>query len=421
MDDVRGDADVAGTTGVTAPPPPFRAPSPRSSAESAPVGSRLRVLVLGVGWDRPGGLNRYVQDLHRALSGRGGARPGSRSAVRTVVLGPAEDAPHDVTEAAADTRPLPVRLRSFDRTARHWGADCDVVDVHFAYLAYLPVVVGALRRKPLVVHFHGPWAGESQEAGERSGLALRVKRSLERAVYTRAHRLVVLSEAFAELLVREYGVDPARVSVVAPGVDLTAFTPGREAARRRLGLEAGRRVVFAARRLVPRVGLDVLVEAWARLPRRPDDLLLLAGEGPELDALTDLVRSLGLEDSVRLLGRIGEAELVDHFRAADLSVMPSRSLEGFGLSAVESLACGTPVVVTDVGGLPSVVRGLDASLVVAPGDADALAARLSSALAGDVPDADACRRHAEGFSWRRAADHHERIYAEAFQAATGTR
>ncbi|WP_205709084.1 glycosyltransferase [Kineococcus siccus] len=391
-------AERSELTVVSAAPPPREEPW------------RLRVLVLALGWDRPGGLNRYVQGLHEAVSRDGGA-------VRTLVLGPAESAPAGVTAAAADTASLPVRLRAFARQARRFGRGADVVDVHFALLSFGPVVLGALRGKPLVVHFHGPWAEESLEAGESRRAVLRAKHRLERAVYARAHRLVVLSDAFADLLVREYGVDRARVRVVPPGVDLDAFSPGRSPARRRLGLAPDRRVVFTARRLVSRMGLDVLLAAWQSVERRPDDLLLIAGEGPEDTALAGIVEQAGLGESVRLLGRIDEDDLVAHFRAADVCVMPSLALEGFGLTAVEALACGTPVVVTDVGGLPDVVRDLDPSLTVPPGDPGALAARLSSALAGRVPDATACRRHAETFSWHRAAETHRRLYAEAVEEA----
>ncbi|WP_432573420.1 glycosyltransferase, partial [Kineococcus sp. SYSU DK005] len=290
----------------------------------------------------------------------------------------------------------------------------DLVDAHFALFAWLPALV-LLRDRPLVVHFHGPWAGESTASGA-SAAAAALKHRLERSVYRRADRLVVLSRAFAEVLVRDYGVERDRVRVVPPGVGLDRFTPDRAGARERLGVPDGARTVFTARRLVQRMGLDVLLDAWAAMERRPGDRLLVAGEGPERAALEAQVERLGLGGSVSLLGRIGEEELVDRYRSADVTVMPSRSLEGFGLTAVEALACGTPVVVTDVGGLPEVVDGLDPSLVVPAGRADLLAQRLERALAGEVPDAAACRAHAETFTWPRAVATHREVYAEAVRA-----
>ena len=88
------------------------------------------------------------------------------------------------------------------------------------------------------------------------------------------------------------------------------------------------------------------------------------------------------------------------------------ALEGFGLIALESLAAGRAPVVTACGGLPDSVRGLDPSLIVAPGEAGALAARLAAALDGTVPAPGRCRAHAETCSWSAAADRHIALYRE---------
>src|SRR5205807_5699025 len=135
-------------------------------------------------------------------------------------------------------------------------------------------------------------------------------------------------------------------------------------------------VVAAVRRLVPRMGLDVLLDAWQALGS--PGVLAIGGDGPlrpELEARGD--------ESVRFLGRLSDDDLVALYSAADVTVVPSLALEGFGLVVLESLACGTPVVVSDAGGLPEAVAGLDASLVVPAGDAGVLAARLR----GLLPDA----------------------------------
>src|SRR5439155_3304896 len=122
----------------------------------------------------------------------------------------------------------------------------------------LPVLLGPLRRAPLVFHFHGPWADESAAAGE-SAAVVRIKRLVERVAYRRAQELVVLSGAFKRTLVERYRVPPWRVHVIPPGVDLEPFSPGEPAtARRRLEISADAWVVAAARRLVPRTGVRVL-------------------------------------------------------------------------------------------------------------------------------------------------------------------
>lgn len=366
----------------------------------------LRPLIFGIGWDRPGGLNRYVLGLRAALEDAG-------VHTRTLVLGPATDAPATVLVMGTDEAPLLSRLWRYARAARREAAPDTVVDVHFALFAWWPVRWGSLRAAPLVVHFHGPWSEESLATGERAHLGVWAKRCLERSLYCRAQHLVVLSEAFKQLLVDDYDVAPWRVSVIRPGVELGRFTPDRVSARARVGHHDGQDVVFTVRRLVPRMGLDVLLRAWACMPAGGRDRrLLIAGEGPAREALERQIEELDLT-GVRLLGRVSEDDLVEHYRAADLCVLPSVALEGFGLAALESLACGTPVVVTAVGGLPDVVRELDAGLVVEPGRPQALAARLAEGLAGRVPSSASCRAHAETFSWTRAAAANYAVYEQA--------
>ncbi|MDQ1431285.1 MAG: hypothetical protein QOF40_1887 [Actinomycetota bacterium] len=371
-----------------------------------------RPLLLGLGWspDQPGGLNRYFRDLLTALGG-----------AAAVVIGPGRDATPGTVVVSDHAAPLVTRLRAFSRAARRAGAATDVVDAHFALYAALPVRLGALRRRPLVVHFHGPWAREAA-AVRRSGQASRCARTLvERAVYRRADRVVTLSGAFGRVLAHEYGVSPWRIDIVRPGVDLDRFRPGDGAAARvELGLPPDAKVVLAVRRLVARTGIDRLVDAWSRL----DDggaILVIAGDGPERARLEARVRTLGLRN-VRFLGTVPEGQLPPLYRAADVCVVPSVELEGFGLVVLEALASGTPVIVTDVGGLPEAVAGLGCDVVV-PGDGGALGDRISRALDGRsaLPTPAQCRAHAEKFSWPAAAARHRRVYSEAVTPPTRPR
>jgi glycosyltransferase involved in cell wall biosynthesis len=301
------------------------------------------------------------------------------------------------------------------RAAGSLAGSVDVVDVHFALYALVPLYTTGLRRLPLVVHFQGPWADESRLARGQGRFTVAVKRAVERAVYRRAVTVVVLSEAFGRLVAERYGVDPKRVVVVPPGVDLDRFSPGdRLAARQRLSLPTEAFVVVSARRLEARMGLDVLLAAWGKVQAvHHDVVLLVAGEGRERQHLEALRAQLPHPDGVRLLGRVSDDELVELYRAADCSVVPTRVLEGFGLVTLESVACGAPAIVTDVGGLPDGVVDLDPSLVLPAADVDALADRLVAAADGVLPHRDACRRHAETFAWDAVARRHLEIYDRA--------
>jgi glycosyltransferase involved in cell wall biosynthesis len=364
--------------------------------------------MLGKGWfpEQLGGLDRYYRDLFEHLP-----------EARGLVVGPAPGNPQRLTAASRHDAPLPRRLIALWRAAQSAGRDAAVVDAHFALYALVPTLFGRLRSLPAVVHFQGPWADENVSAGDGSRVRRALRRALERRVYRRAARIVVLTSAFRRVVVEKYRVSPWRVHVVPPGVDLDRFTPGdQRLARERFGLGPDAFVAVAVRRLVPRMGLDLLVEAWAdALPELPAGArLLIAGVGPARDSLRDQTERLGLSDAVQLLGSVDDDSLVDLYRAADVGVVPTRSFEGFGLVVIEAAACGTPTIVTDVGGLPEAVRELDPSLTVSSKEPGVLARRLVRAAApSGLPSRDRTRRFAEGFSWELAVERNREVLREA--------
>lgn len=378
------------------------------------MGARPTVLALGLGWfpDQAGGANRYLRSWLEEYG------PGARA----VVVGPASDAPPAVSVVATNDAPLPWRVARYARAVRAalrgTGATTervDVVDAHFALYAAVPVRFGLLGARPLVFHFHGPWADEARLAGSRSRVAHGVRTAIERSVYRRADAVVTLSDAFAARLVDSFGVDPARVHVIPPGV-AAQFAPGdRTAARRHLDLPPDAYVVATARRLVARTGVATLVAAADRLGRvarpGPPPLVVVAGTGPEAPALQATVAAQGAP--VRFLGAVADADLVALYRAADVVVVPSHALEGFGLVVLEALACGTPVVASDLDGLAEVLTPLAPDLLVPPGDATALAGRLDDARTGrrPLPDPTACRAYAGRFTWSAAVAAHRALYA----------
>ncbi len=327
--------------------------------------------MLGMGWfaTEPGGLNRYFADLQVALS--------HRAPVHAFVVAEGGVLAEGVTGAASPATTLPLRLARLRRELGQ-ARPVDVVNSHFALYATVLRTLPALKRLPRVVNFQGPWASESRVEGQGGGAAFRGRRAIERSEYRRADEFIVLSSTFRDELTSGYGVLPSRVHVVRPGVDLDRFSPRRaERARERLSLPASP-VVLAVRRLAARMGLDVLLEAWARLDR---GLLLLAGSGHERERLEALAQRLGLgEDRVRFLGRQPDGVLADLYAAVDLTVVPSLALEGFGLIVLESLASGTPVIASDTGGMAEVLPDLQDDLLVPPGDVDGLAARLRRAI-----------------------------------------
>ena len=372
--------------------------------------------MLGHGWfpDQVGGLDRYFRCLLE-----------HQPEARAIVVGPVSGTAERVVAVSRHEAPLPWRLVAFSAATWRASRDVDVIDAHFALHALLPLLSRRVRAVPTVVHFQGPWADENYVQGDPSGVRRAMRRALEQVVYRRARRVVVLSSAYRRLLVERYGVSPWRVRVEPPGVDLERFFPGdRARARDRFGLGESDFVAVCVRRLVPRMGLDILVEAWARaradLPSTAR--LLVAGEGFLAGELAALIARAGLDGSVRLLGGVDDDGLVDLFRAADLGIVPSRAFEGFGLVVIEAAACGTPTIVTRVGGLPEAVAALDASLAVPAGDVTALAERIVRATeTGGLPSRPATRSFAAAYAWPKVADRIRAVEREALTAEAPAR
>jgi mannosylfructose-phosphate synthase len=164
-----------------------------------------------------------------------------------------------------------------------------------------------------------------------------------------------------DMIVKEYGIPPADVAMIPPGYDDNRFYPvsaaSRTAIRQRLGFEG--KVILAIGRLARNKGYDLLIEAFSIVaPRIPDAVLHLAiggatlnrSEQAILDGLRQQVAGLGLTERVKFDGFVADADLADHYRAADVFVLSSR-YEPFGMTAIEAMACGTPTVITTHGGL----------------------------------------------------------------------
>jgi glycosyltransferase involved in cell wall biosynthesis len=290
----------------------------------------------------------------------------------------------------------------------------DLVVAHFAL--YVAPGLNRLAGRPLVVHFHGPWTDESEG---QIGLARWAKALIERAVYRRGCRLIVLSRAFGHRLHERYGVAEENIRVVPGAVDAARFEPGcsRVEARERLGWPRDRAIVLSVRRLVRRMGLEDLAEAMAQLRQRvPDALLMVAGRGPLEPELRRRIAERDLRNHVRLVGFMAEQDLPLAYRAADLSVVPTVAMEGFGLTTIESLAAGTPVLVTPVDGLPEAVSGLSPHLVLPRTGPRALAEGLSAVLTGrlSLPDEASCQAYArDRFDWPMIAARVRDVYREA--------
>jgi len=392
----------------------------------------VNILATGMGWinHTPGGLNRYFADYLHALTVHGHQVTG----IITTNGGEAADKPSYMLEAISGDRPLNSlrrmiafrsKLRSMLQTGRY-----DVFNPHFALYASL-VTRGLLpAHMPIVTHFHGPWANESQVEASGNRLAQKLhisaKKGIERFAYRRADRFIVLSEYFRDVLMNEYGIAKERITIIPGAVDVGQFRPplDRQALRRGYGIDEHTKVLFCIRRLVRRMGIDHLLQAMADIVRdQPNVRLWIAGDGPQREHLRLLAGELGILRQVEFLGKISQEELVRRYQAADVSVVPTLTLEGFGLVTVESLACGTPVIGTPYGGTREILSPFSPQLLFRDHTPEAMAELIKRILSGQVtlPERASCRSYVlDHYTWDHVVKSVSNVFAEEAELRRGT-
>ncbi|HEY7033362.1 MAG TPA: glycosyltransferase family 1 protein [Thermomicrobiales bacterium] len=235
-----------------------------------------------------------------------------------------------------------------------------------------------------------------------------------KAATKRAARIIAVSASTKSDLVELLAVDPSRITVTHLGVDARFRPPGAE--ERRALLDRHRLVrpyLLAVGNLEPRKNLPALLRAFARLaPDIPHDLVLIGAEGWLTGEIHATLAALRLGGRVRMTGFVDDDELPVWYGAADLFVYPSR-YEGFGLPVVEAMACGTPVVTSNVSSLPEI--GGDAALLVDPADEASIADGVRRVLTDPAFAGDLRRRgrhRAAEFTWERTAAQTVAVYRE---------
>ena len=229
----------------------------------------------------------------------------------------------------------------------------------------------------------------------------------EGRLFKRSDRIVVLSQYTRQKLEETYSID--QDVIIIPGGADSAFHPvssdERESLRNRFGMKG---VSFlTVRNLVPRTGVDLLVDAFKLLhDRRSEAELWIAGKGPLESEIRGKIQEYGLDGSVRMLGFVPDEILPDLYRAADCFVLPTLFLEGFGLVTVEALACGTPVVATPVGANMGVVGGWRKDAVVDSADPSSLSSGMDYMRELIQNDADRLRRSCADYGSRFTWDIH---------------
>ena len=296
-------------------------------------------------------------------------------------------------------------LYSFQKTE---GTTYDLVHSHYWLSGRVGMTLSRTWNIPHVATFHTLAQTKLRaRVGEREPER---RSKVESLVMRDADAIIVSTEEEKQDAVRLYDAHPQKIKVIPAGVNLDTFKPVNQSiARQRVGIHE-KQVILYVGRIEPLKGIDVLLEAAALLDRSDDIRVLIVGGSPgndaELDRLKALTTELGIESMVTFTGAIKQNKLPDYYSAADVFVLPSHS-ESFGLAALEAMACGTPVVVSRVGGLKTFIDNGESGYLVPWRCPEPFVQRLEMLLANPLlreAIGRAARAKALQMGWGHAAD-----------------
>jgi len=249
--------------------------------------------------------------------------------------------------------PTPTSLETFLKAVK----SSEIVHAHgHPYLTSLLAAKLAKRySKPFVLTQHNTFI-------EYDGMFDNIERlndlTIGKETLKEADRIITVSNATKDYVL-SLGAKPEKIKVLHNGVDLVRFRPltgKREEMRRKLGIHQSSIVVLTVRRLVYKNGIDTLIEgADIAVRKNPKITFLVVGKGPDLNNVQMRIRQLGIENNFRLTGFVKDEDLPFYYNAADFFVLPSKSGEGLPLVALEAMACGLPVIATNVGGISEIL------------------------------------------------------------------
>jgi D-inositol-3-phosphate glycosyltransferase len=393
--------------------------------------------VAALGSGENGGMNVYIRAVCEELSrrgipsevftrrtsaeGRDRERIAERSWVTRLSVGPPED-----IEKSRLFDLLPDFTDAILAEQHRRKAAYELIDSHYWLSGWVAARLRDEWRLPWFHTFHTLARVKNERAAEGSVVEPEHRIAVEQAIVRECEHLIASSVEEADDLVRLYGASRGQVTIISPGVDLRVFGPRPIApTRQRLGLPAGRLLIFAGR-LERLKGAETAVRALAILSSDPEakpiNLVIVgddshngasesASSGGERARLQSLADRLGVATHVRFVGSVDQPTLSSYLSAADVCVVPSYS-ESFGLVALEAAACGTPVVASRVGGLPMIVKDGLTGYTLLSHDPAQYAERIGRVLADDELRSCFSRRSqlvASQFTWKETVD---RLIAE---------
>ncbi len=392
-----------------------------------------------LGGKETGGMNVYVRELSRELAARGhrvdvftrsasarvphrdvgGLGPGAR--VFHIPAGPEE--PYNKHRLF---NYLPEFVHGVQDVMKNENVHYDVYHAHYWLSGWVARALQECQRAPVVQMFHTLGAMKNQVARGVTDRETDRRMEIEREIMQFADRIVASTPRDKQQMIDLYAAPADKIAVISPGVDLKLFHPiDPWAAKSLLGEPENDHSVLFVGRIDPVKGIDVWFKAMALVAEENPALrsklcvCLIGGDidedepDEEIARLQALKNELGIGDIVTFLGRRSQEALPYYYASADVVVMPSL-YESFGMVALEAMACGAPVVASDVGGLSYIVRDGETGYLVPERDPRALADCLNRLLRDPELRARLGKRGIEvarEYAWTRVADQIETLYA----------
>ena len=383
-----------------------------------------------LGEENTGGMSVYVRELARELGKKGHwvdvfTRIHEPMHDRIVTLGQNARLIH--LQAGEEERISKLAIynhlteftHNLENVRKSEGVEYDIIHSHYWLSGWAGQHVQKLWGIPHIISFHTLGAVKNSIGIGEEEPMLRIQS--EEELVKNCQQIIVSTSLGRDELIHYYGASPSRIHIIPCGVNLDLFRPiDQERARRRLNLN-GEDVLLFVGRLVPIKGLDRLLMAISYLERkRPMKLLVIGGDDQNpipRENLRNLTKELGISDHVTFFGFVDHEELPWFYSVADVCVIPSFH-ESFGLVALESLACGTPVIATKVGVMESVIRSSHNGYVVDDNTPVLLAGKIVRFLSevSRIPKPiDVIRASVLQFTWSHVAEAIEREYSSVIK------
>lgn len=382
-----------------------------------------------LGGKQTGGMNVYVKELTRQL-GRMGVQVdvftrsqddhvphvlhdlGYGNRIVHIPAGPEEPLPNIEAKNYIPEFARQIKKFSFEK-----GIQYDLIHAHY----WMSGVAGLDLKKawniPLIQMFHTLGLMKNKIATSPSEMEGAYRSDGEKLVMEHADRIIVATPAEVEQMESLYHADTSRVEVIPPGVDISRFYPiAKDEAREFVGIGRDDRMVLFVGRIERLKGIDILLKAFATMkplglmPNCPHYLVVIGGEPDansetmtaEMARLQNMVEELGIDEVVVFLGKRGQETLPYYYSAAEVVVMPSH-YESFGMVALEAMACGTPVIASQVGGLQYLVKDGETGYMIPDGNPTILGEKLAQIICNDELRERLgvqAHQHAQEYSWQ---------------------